>query len=160
MQLIRAGVGDVASAQRLADRWGVQVTFPGWVNAEDRRELLRHAAVLAVPSVLPEPFGIGGIEAASEGLPAVAFDSGGIFRLAGKRCVWDLCAGRGVLLDRQASLKPLSTFSRTRVAIKAFVARSFSDGLLHASPSKIGLAILIDALSDAVARQDSPMGRR
>ena len=36
------------------------------------------AAVLAVPSVWPEPFGLVGLEAAARGVPAVAFDTGGI----------------------------------------------------------------------------------
>src|SRR4029078_6299944 len=35
-------------------------------------------AILAVPSVWPEPFGLVGLEAAAMGVPAVAFDTGGI----------------------------------------------------------------------------------
>ena len=34
--------------------------------------------MFAVPSVWPEPFGLVGLEAASAGLPAIAFDVGGI----------------------------------------------------------------------------------
>jgi glycosyltransferase involved in cell wall biosynthesis len=34
--------------------------------------------VLLVPSVWPEPFGLVGVEAAQRGVPAVAFDVGGI----------------------------------------------------------------------------------
>jgi glycosyltransferase involved in cell wall biosynthesis len=36
------------------------------------------AAVLVVPSLWPEPFGLIGLDAASLGLPAIAFDVGGI----------------------------------------------------------------------------------
>jgi glycosyltransferase involved in cell wall biosynthesis len=40
--------------------------------------LLADAAILAVPSVWPEPFGLVGLEAAAFGTPAVAFAAGGI----------------------------------------------------------------------------------
>jgi glycosyltransferase involved in cell wall biosynthesis len=39
---------------------------------------MRAADLLAVPSVWPEPFGLVGIEAGCVGLPAVAYDVGGI----------------------------------------------------------------------------------
>jgi glycosyltransferase involved in cell wall biosynthesis len=39
---------------------------------------MRRAAVVAVPSQWPEPFGLVGIEALAEGRPVVACDSGGI----------------------------------------------------------------------------------
>jgi len=78
LKLILAGIGETADVRELAERHGVSVTLPGWVNASQRTDLLRRCAVLAVPSVWPEPFGIVGIEAASEGLPAVGFLSGGI----------------------------------------------------------------------------------
>ena len=64
-----------ASAERFA---GVDVDFPGWVDAAARTALLGRAALLAVPSVWPEPFGLVGLEAAASGVPAVAFDVGGI----------------------------------------------------------------------------------
>ena len=40
--------------------------------------MMREADVLAVPSVWPEPFGLVGIEAGCVGLPAAAFDVGGV----------------------------------------------------------------------------------
>ena len=39
---------------------------------------MARAALLVVPSVWPEPFGIVGIEGGVQGLPAVAFATGGI----------------------------------------------------------------------------------
>jgi glycosyltransferase involved in cell wall biosynthesis len=57
---------------------GVPTDFPGWVEAEGRLELLRNADVLIVPSLWPEPFGMVGVEAASVGVPAVAYRAGGI----------------------------------------------------------------------------------
>ena len=54
------------------------MSFPGWLDDSQRAAALSNAAVLAVPSVWPEPFGLVGLEAAAMGVPAVAFDTGGI----------------------------------------------------------------------------------
>ena len=64
--------------QQLAASLGIRARFRGWVSGADRDALLGDAAVLAVPSVWPEPFGLVGLEAAAFGTPAVAFDTGGI----------------------------------------------------------------------------------
>jgi glycosyltransferase involved in cell wall biosynthesis len=77
--LVMAGDGPQRSSwERLASRTRVDVSFPGWLDVDRRVEALSHAAVLAVPSVWPEPFGLVGLEAAAMGVPAVAFDTGGI----------------------------------------------------------------------------------
>jgi glycosyltransferase involved in cell wall biosynthesis len=77
--LVMAGDGPQRSAwKRLASRKRVDAVFPGWLDAAQRLAALSHAAVLAVPSVWPEPFGLVGLEAAAMGVPAVAFDTGGI----------------------------------------------------------------------------------
>jgi glycosyltransferase involved in cell wall biosynthesis len=67
-----------AEWERLAARLGVDAAFTGWVDDEARAALFRAAAVLAVPSVWPEPFGLVGLEAGVFGVPSVAFDVGGI----------------------------------------------------------------------------------
>jgi glycosyltransferase involved in cell wall biosynthesis len=64
--------------ERLAFARGVPCTSTGWLNGDDRWTSLARAALLAVPSTWPEPFGLVGLEAAALGLPAVAFDVGGI----------------------------------------------------------------------------------
>ena len=68
----RAGLIDAARAQ------AVRASFPGWVTGEERTALLRAASLVAIPSQWPEPFGLVGLEAAMHGVPAVAFDVGGI----------------------------------------------------------------------------------
>jgi glycosyltransferase involved in cell wall biosynthesis len=79
LHLTVAGEGpELARSQRVAARLGVQANFVGWVGSDQRLELLRKADVLIIPSLWPEPFGIVGIEAASVGLPAVAYAAGGI----------------------------------------------------------------------------------
>ena len=52
--------------------------YEDWLRGDERWSRLRRAAVLAVPSTWPEPFGLVGLEAAALGVPAVAFDVGGI----------------------------------------------------------------------------------
>jgi glycosyltransferase involved in cell wall biosynthesis len=77
--LVMAGDGPrLEEWARLAARLGVGADFPGWVDADTRLALFRSASVLVVPSVWPEPFGLVGLEAASQGVPAIAFDVGGI----------------------------------------------------------------------------------
>lgn len=67
-----------AEWEALARRLGVDATWTGWVDADERVRLFRSASLLAVPSVWPEPFGLVGLEAGSQGVPSIAFDVGGI----------------------------------------------------------------------------------
>jgi len=77
--LTMAGEGPQrAGWERLAARLGVHAHFTGWVDDARRAELFRGAALLAVPSVWPEPFGLVGLEAGVFGVPSIAFDVGGI----------------------------------------------------------------------------------
>jgi glycosyltransferase involved in cell wall biosynthesis len=79
LALTMAGDGPEREAWRaLAARLGVDATFPGWLEPAARDRAIRQASLLAVPSVWPEPFGLTGLEAAVSGVPAVAFDVGGI----------------------------------------------------------------------------------
>ena len=55
-----------------------RVEFTGWVGPEERTRLLANADLIVVPSLWPEPFGLIGLEAAACGVPAAAFDVGGI----------------------------------------------------------------------------------
>jgi glycosyltransferase involved in cell wall biosynthesis len=57
---------------------GLDFKFIGWMNAEQRDAVMSSSDLLVVPSLWPEPFGLVGLEAASYGIPAVAFDVGGI----------------------------------------------------------------------------------
>lgn len=79
LRLVMAGDGpERPRLQALAAALGVEATFPGWIDGDERTPLFRGATVVAVPSLWPEPFGLAGIEAAAHGVPAVAFDVGGI----------------------------------------------------------------------------------
>lgn len=79
LRLSVAGAGpDRAALEEQAREHGVAADFHGWVSADRLIALMRQADLLAVPSVWPEPFGLVGIEAGCVGLPAVAYQLGGI----------------------------------------------------------------------------------
>jgi glycosyltransferase involved in cell wall biosynthesis len=75
--LIGDGPQRAAWEQRASER-RVPCTAVGWLNGEERWTVLRQATLLALPSSWPEPFGLVGLEAAALGIPAVAFDVGGV----------------------------------------------------------------------------------
>ena len=79
VRIIMAGDGPQKEAWRsLASSLGVQLEMTGWVAPEDRARVYGRGLLVAVPSLWPEPFGLAGLDAASLGRPAVAFDVGGI----------------------------------------------------------------------------------
>ena len=69
-----------AAMEALARRLGVgeRVRFSGWLAPEQLAHELSAAAVVALPSLWPEPFGLVGIEAFAAGRPVVASDTGGV----------------------------------------------------------------------------------
>ncbi len=75
--LIGDGPERAAWERRASDR-NVPCTATGWLIGDDRWTALRSASLLALPSTWPEPFGLVGLEAAALGIPAVAFDVGGV----------------------------------------------------------------------------------
>jgi glycosyltransferase involved in cell wall biosynthesis len=79
VRIIMAGDGPQKEAWRsLASSLGVPLELMGWVGFEDRARVYARGQLVAVPSLWPEPFGLAGLDAASLGRPAVAFDVGGI----------------------------------------------------------------------------------
>lgn len=79
LRLIMAGEGpERPHLQTLAASLGLDADFPGWVAGDDRAALIRQSTIVVVPSLWPEPFGLAGLEAGVHGVPAVAFDVGGI----------------------------------------------------------------------------------
>jgi glycosyltransferase involved in cell wall biosynthesis len=79
LTLVVAGSGpEQEKLQNLAHRLGLAAEFHGWVDRSQCVALMRGADLLVVPSLWPEPFGLVGLEAGCVGLPAVAYDVGGI----------------------------------------------------------------------------------
>ncbi len=80
-ELVVCGDGhDAARMQALARRLGIaeKVSFRGWLPPAELARELAAAAVVAVPSLWPEPFGLVGLEAFGAGTPVVASATGGI----------------------------------------------------------------------------------
>jgi glycosyltransferase involved in cell wall biosynthesis len=79
IELIMVGDGPQRAVwEKLSSRLHVRSTFVGWKSGDERWKWLRRASLLAVPSVWPEPFGLVGLEAGALGVPAIAFDVGGV----------------------------------------------------------------------------------
>jgi glycosyltransferase involved in cell wall biosynthesis len=76
----------------LAQELEVDCRFTGWIDGPHRFDVVRHADLVAVPSVWPEPFGLVGLEAAANGVPAIAFDVGGVRQ-------WLRPGDNGILVD-------------------------------------------------------------
>jgi glycosyltransferase involved in cell wall biosynthesis len=68
------------AAEKLVARLGLgsRVRFLGWLDPPELDAAYRRAAVVAVPSLWPEPFGMVGLEAMARGRPVVATATGGI----------------------------------------------------------------------------------
>jgi glycosyltransferase involved in cell wall biosynthesis len=66
------------ACEKLASALDVDAIFCGWIQGAERWDWVRGASLLAVPSTWPEPFGLVGLEAAALGVPAIAFDVGGV----------------------------------------------------------------------------------
>ncbi|HEY0797531.1 MAG TPA: glycosyltransferase, partial [Candidatus Baltobacteraceae bacterium] len=62
----------------LARKVGVAVTMLGRLDARGLNAELDASSAAAMPSLLPEPFGLAGIEAQARGRPVVAYAAGGI----------------------------------------------------------------------------------
>ncbi|MGH7843224.1 MAG: glycosyltransferase family 4 protein [Candidatus Binataceae bacterium] len=56
----------------------IAVEFRGWLTGAAYQATLRAAHLIALPSLWQEPFGLSGLEAGCEGVPAAAFAVGGI----------------------------------------------------------------------------------
>jgi glycosyltransferase involved in cell wall biosynthesis len=79
LRMIVAGDGPQRNEwQALAARLGISAEFPGWLSGAALVSAYRQASMIVVPSLWPEPFGLVGLEAASFGVPAIAFDVGGV----------------------------------------------------------------------------------
>ncbi len=79
--LVVAGAGDAAeesAARDLVNRHGINATWRGWLPADELREAIDAASIVAVPSLWPEPFGLTGTEALARGRPVVAYRVGGV----------------------------------------------------------------------------------
>ena len=66
------------SLEDFAGRNRLTAEFTGLIGSSRMADVISKADLLVVPSLWPEPFGLVGIEAGAYGVPAVAYDVGGI----------------------------------------------------------------------------------
>jgi glycosyltransferase involved in cell wall biosynthesis len=79
LSLTIAGDGpELSRVQQVGQTLGVPIQHLGWVGEIEKAQVLRDTDLLVVPSVWPEPFGLVGLEAGLQGVPAAAFGVGGI----------------------------------------------------------------------------------
>ena len=148
VSLVMAGSGpELARLESLSRQLAVEVAFPGWIGEAARARLLARAKVAALPSLWPEPFGLVGLEAASAGVPAVAFDVGGIRQ-------WLQHDVNGLLVDVREGAEGLGA-ALARVLQDARLRKRLSDGAAAAATrftADAHLDALERVLAEAAAR--------
>jgi glycosyltransferase involved in cell wall biosynthesis len=153
IQLTMVGDGpDRAAWERLASDLGVAATFTGWQSGDQRWRWIERATLLAVPSVWPEPFGLVGLEAGAHGVPAIAFDLGGIRE-------WLTPGENGYLIagDRpraSALAEGLVTAFREPDALRAMGLKAI------ATARRLSLDRHLDRLEDILARYGGAAARQ
>ncbi|HZR23155.1 MAG TPA: glycosyltransferase family 4 protein [Vicinamibacterales bacterium] len=145
IRLTMIGAGpDRARYQDIARRAGVNGDIIPWQTGPERFALLRRAHLVAIPSTWPEPFGLVGLEASANGVPAIAFNIGGITE-------WLRPGINGILVDAQ----PPTADAFGRALADAFVNR---DRLVAMREQALGvardmsLARHVDRLEQLLAR--------
>jgi glycosyltransferase involved in cell wall biosynthesis len=147
VRLLFAGNGPSEQSWReLAKRLAVDATFHGWVAGHERTSLLRSASLIAVPSLWPEPFGLVGLEAAAHGVPAVAFDVGGISE-------WLRDGVNGRLVGEPGSVEGMGTGIAEMLSAPASLAR-LGHGAVRAAAS-LSMAAHLDILEEVLGRARS-----
>lgn len=125
-----------------------RVRFLGWVNAGTRDAMLAESGVLLVPSLWEEAFGMVGIEAFTQGTPAVAYDVGGISEWclpsAGMLVACgDIKGATAAILQLTSSPETWQRFSdgAFEIATKSFPRRRFQDKLLPLIQQLTGVSL-------------------
>lgn len=102
----RTALERIASAFDLT----AQVKFVGWQSSEQSAELLRRHAILVIPSLAPESFGVSALEGAACGCVLLGADAGGLPEAIGPTGVTfrrgdasDLAAKLAKLLDERST---------------------------------------------------------
>ena len=123
---------------------GVSIHFTGWLGTAGVARLLATADILVMPSLWPEPFGLIGQEANRQGVPVVAYATGGIPEWLTDGVNGCLAPGDpptvGGLAD--ALVRCLSDRPRHRAMRRAAVAAG------HSRPDDLHMAAVLGVLHD------------
>ena len=108
-RLIMAGDGDVEAARNLVESFNLKdhITFPGWINTEERDRLLTQADIFVLPSY-NEGLPLSMLEAMAWGIPIVATPVGGISEV--------VTHGENGLLVEPGNIKQLSDAMKSLIA--------------------------------------------
>lgn len=126
------GDGEVRGAlERAVDAAGLRerVVFEGVLDGEELGRAFRSCRLAVVPSLVPESFGLVGVEAMGFGLPVVAFDAGGVTEwLEHDRTGWLVARGDepGLALGIERLLDDPGLRARMGTAARAAVEERFT----------------------------------
>ncbi len=82
-RIIIAGVGPEESRLKAMVRGDDRVAFLGFVPGDELWRLMAQAAVVVVPSIWAEPYGLVALEAMCQGTPVIVANSGGLPEIVG-----------------------------------------------------------------------------
>jgi glycosyltransferase involved in cell wall biosynthesis len=120
----------------------LSIHFTGWLGPAGVARLLATADLLVLPSLWPEPFGLIGQEANRQGVPVVAFATGGIPEWLTEGVNGCLAPGDPPTVDGLANAleRCLSDRPRHRAMRRAAVAAG------HSRPDALHMAAVLDVL--------------
>jgi glycosyltransferase involved in cell wall biosynthesis len=144
------------TARDLASRHaGLSIHFTGWLGPAGVARLLATADILVMPSLWPEPFGLIGQEANRQGVPVVAYATGGIPEWLTDGVNGCLAPGDPPTDDglADALARCLSDRPRHRAMRRAAVIAG------HSRPDDLHLAAVLDVLREVSGeRRPTPLG--
>jgi glycosyltransferase involved in cell wall biosynthesis len=129
--LVCAGTGPASrDLERHAVNQRVALELHPWLSPGERDEVIKSGTLLVLPSTWPEPFGLVGLEAARLGVPAVAFDIGGVRE-------W-LVPGRTGLLAAPPSAESLAAAIADATNVEEQYVSMAQEALIHAAHFGVG----------------------
>ena len=123
---------------------GLSIRFTGWLGPVGVARLLATADILVMPSLWPEPFGLIGQEANRQGVPVVAYATGGIPEWLTDEVNGCLAPGNPPTVDglADALMRCLADRPRHRAMRRAAVVAG------HSRPDDLHMAAVLDVLRD------------
>ena len=131
---------------------GLSIHFTGWLGPVGVARLLATADILVMPSLWPEPFGLIGQEANRQGVPVVAYATGGIPEWLTDEVNGCLAPGDPPTVDglADALVRCLYDRPRHRAMRRAAVAAG------HSRPDDLHMAAVLDVLRDVAGDRSRP----
>ena len=131
---------------------GLSIHFTGWLGPAGLARLLAAADILVLPSLWPEPFGLIGQEANRQGVPVVAYATGGIPEWLTDGVNGCLAPGDPPTVDGLADAleRCLTDRPHYRAMRRAAVAAG------HSRPDALHIAAVLDVLQQVASARPTP----